>query len=273
MPIPNILLLIQALVFGLLFGSFLNVCIYRIPQKLSIMGRSFCPQCKVAVPFYRNIPVLSYVMQKGKSACCKQPISSQYPLVELLTGLVSVITFLHSQSLAEYFVWFILFMCPLLVISLIDLKLKIIPDVISLPFIVVGVGVRVFQDYPDILLALKTSGFGILIGGGSLLLLAEVVSRIKKREAMGGGDIKLAALLGAFLGWRPLVFVFLASSVLGLIYAVALMIFRKASRQETIPFGPFLSLGGMIFWLYGRVLTDAYFIQLMHLPVNPLFVR
>ncbi len=273
MPIPKLMLVIQALIFGLLFGSFLNVCIYRIPQKLSILGRSFCPACKTGIPFYRNVPVLSYLLQGGKSACCGQKISSQYPLIELLTGLVSVVTFLHSTSLTEYFVWFILFMCPLITLSIIDFKLKIIPDVISLPFILVGIGVRVFADYPDIWLGLKTSGMGILIGGGSLLLLAEVVSRLKKRDAMGGGDIKLAAMLGAFLGWRPLVFIFLASSVLGLIYAVTLIIFKRHGRGETIPFGPFLSLGGIIFWLYGRVLSDYYFLTIMHLPLNPLYLR
>lgn len=187
------------------------------------------------------------------------PISTQYPVVEALTGFVSVLTFYHSQSLTEYFLWFLLFMCPLTVVSIIDLKLKIIPDVISLPFILVGIGVTFFTKYPDWITALKFSGLGILIGGGSLLLLAEIVSRLKKTEAMGGGDIKLAAMLGAFLGWKAMIFVFFGSSVLALIYSLGRMIFDKEKSGETIPFGPFLSLAAMIFWLYGQQITDLYF--------------
>lgn len=187
------------------------------------------------------------------------PISTQYPVVEALTGFVSVLTFYHSQTLPEYFLWFLLFMCPLIIVSIIDLKLKIIPDVISLPFILVGIAVTLFLKYPNWLAALKFSGLGILIGGGSLLLIAEIVSRLKKTEAMGGGDIKLAAMLGAFLGWKAIIFVFFASSVLALVYAVFRIIFDKNQRGETIPFGPFLSLAAMIFWLYGRQITDLYF--------------
>lgn len=273
MLLPKTLLLIQAGIFGLLLGSFLNVCIYRLPQNLSIMGRSFCPTCHKGIPLYRNIPLLSYVLQGGKSACCKTPISSQYPIIEALTGLISVLTMLHSHLLSEYLIWFLLFMCPLIVISIIDLKLKIIPDEISLPFILVGMGAQIFLRYPNWIEALKFSGLGILIGGGSLLILAEVVSRLKKRDAMGGGDIKLAGMLGAFLGWKALVFVFFSSSVLALIYAIACMFLpAKEGDDKTIPFGPFLSLGAIIFWLYGRVITDAYFLNVVHMPVNPIFL-
>lgn len=258
---PILWLITMAFVFGLIFGSFLNVCIYRLPQNISILGRSFCPNCKHPIPLYRNIPIVSYLLQFGKSHCCQTRISLQYPTIEVLTGIVSVITILHSDSIIHYFIWFILFMCPLIVISIIDFKLKIIPDVISLPFILVGVGVRFYQEYPDWLEALKISGLGILIGGGVLLLLAEIVSRIKKTEAMGGGDIKLAAMLGAFLGWKALIFVFFTSSVLAIVYAVTRILFDRKNRGETIPFGPFLSVAGMIFWWYGREITDWYFLS------------
>ena len=256
---PQWILPVEAFIFGLVLGSFLNVCIYRLPLGLSVLGRSFCPRCSAPIPLYRNIPLISYLLQKGKSRCCAMPISSQYPVVELLTGLVSVLTFFHSPTFTQYFLWFLLFMCPLLVISIIDLKLKIIPDVISMPFILVGLGVTLFMKYPDWIAALKMSSLGILIGGGSLLLLAAIVSRLKKTEAMGGGDIKLSAMLGAFLGWKALIFVFFVSSVLALVYALCLMIFDQKKRGETIPFGPFLSMAAMIFWLYGREITDVYF--------------
>lgn len=259
MPIQKLIILVQAAIFGLLIGSFLNVCVYRIPKKLSILGRSFCPQCRTPIPLYRNIPIISYLLQGCKSACCKQPIPIQYPLVEALTGFMSVITILHSTSLEQYFLWFLLFICPLITISIIDFQLKIIPDVISLPFIVVGVLVRQFEFWPDWSFALSTSAMGIFLGGGSLLLLAVVISKIKGQDAMGGGDIKLTAMLGAFLGLKALIFVFFASSVLALVYFISLLIFKKLDEDRTIPFGPFLSMGGMLFWLYGRDITDWYF--------------
>lgn len=272
MPLAQILLLTQTAIFGLMIGSFLNVCIYRIPLKLSLLGRSFCPLCKKGIPLYRNVPVFSFVMQGGKSACCKKSISFQYPAVELLTGLLSVATLLHSQSITQYFVWFLTFISPLIVISIIDLELKIIPDVISLPFIGVGMAVRIYEDYPDWTGALKTSLIGIFVGGGVLLLLAEIVSRLKKTDAMGGGDIKLTAMLGAFLGFKPLIFIFFVSSILALIYALMGRLFKKSDEANpTIPFGPFLSMAAMIFWLYGKPITDWYFLG-RGFGKNPFFM-
>lgn len=270
MPIPKTLLLIQAGIFGLIIGSFLNVCIYRLPKKVSILGRSLCPSCQKPIPLYRNIPLVSYLLQGGKSACCHQPISLQYPIIEALAGVISIVTLLHSQDIYQFFIWYLLFMCPLLIVAIIDLKLKIIPDSISLPFIVVGVLVNLYEYYPNWLGALKLSGLGILIGGGSLLLLAEVISRLKKRDAMGGGDIKLAAMLGAFLGWKALIFVFFASAILAIIYYILVAMLNQL-KDKTIPFGPFLAMGAMIFWLYGEPITDLYFKTALGMPFNPLF--
>lgn len=266
MTTPQLILIIEALIFGMIVGSFLNVCIYRIPQNLSLMGRSFCPTCAKPIPIYRNVPVLAFLLQGGKSACCKKPISWQYPVVELLTGFISVLTLMHSQNpelsgtqnLINYFVWFLLFMCPLITVSIIDLHLRIIPDVISLPFILVGVAVSVYMQYPDIWGALQFSGLGILVGGGTLLLLAEVFSRLRKKEAMGGGDIKLTAMLGAFLGYKAVFFIFFASSVLAMVYFLFAAIAGRAKNNKVIPFGPFLSMAGMIYWLYGPQLIHAY---------------
>lgn len=271
---PQTFLIIEAILFGLVVGSFLNVCIYRLPLNKSLGGRSFCPCCQKPIPFYRNIPAISFLLQRGKSACCQKPISWQYPTVEILTALISVITLLkvlhNERFISDYFIWFGLFMCPLIVITFIDFEHMIIPDSISLPFIVVGALVTLYTFWPDWKTALIQSGVGIIGGGGTLWLLAEIVSRIKKRDAMGGGDIKLAAMLGAFLGWKALIFVFFVSSVLGVVYALFTMIVKK-NRDRVIPFGPFLSLAAMIFWLYGRTITDVYFISLMKLGKNPLF--
>jgi len=258
MTLLDQILLVQVFVFGLLIGSFLNVCIYRIPLKKSLMGRSFCPSCNQQIPFYRNVPVFAYVFQRGRSACCQTRMSLQYPLVELLTACLSLATFWHTQNLTLYLVWFLLFVCPLIVVSIIDCYWRIIPDVISLPFILVGVAVNVFLFYPDVWLGLYLSGLGIFFGGGILLLIAEVFSRLLKKEAMGGGDIKLTAMLGAFLGLRPVFFIFFLSSVLAMIYFLVLFCARRSPRDRVIPFGPFLSMAALIYFFCGEPLIDAY---------------
>jgi leader peptidase (prepilin peptidase)/N-methyltransferase len=279
MPLPQVILIFQAALFGLIIGSFLNVCIYRIPQNLSLMGRSFCPTCKKMIPFYRNVPVLAYLFQRGRSACCHTPISPQYPLVEFLTGLLSVatlwsvtdgMTVVTRTSLIHYFVWFCLFVCPLIIVSGIDFELRIIPDAISLPFILVGIAVQTYERWPDWFSVLKFSGIGLLVGGGTLLVLAEVFSRLKGVDAMGGGDIKLAAMFGAFLGWRSLVFIFFASSFLALIYVVLVYIVKRQRSGNVIPFGPFLSMGAVLYLLYGKAITDFYFFH-NGFGRNPLF--
>ncbi len=264
------ILLAEALVFGLLIGSFLNVCIYRIPLKKSLLGRSFCPSCGRGIPFYRNVPVLAFLFQGGKSACCQKPISWQYPSVELLTGFLSVVTLWHSQNpaftpqqnLSHYFLWFLLFVCPLIVVSVIDLQLRIIPDVISLPGILAGVLLNLYLGYPDVWGALKFSGWGVLAGGGTLLLIAEIFSRLLKKDAMGGGDIKLMAMLGAYLGVKAVFFIFFASSVLAMAYYLLAAIAKRGRHDKVIPFGPFLSMAGLIYWLYGDVLIRGYLMWL-----------
>lgn len=270
MSLIQFALYFQAAVFGLIVGSFLNVCVYRVPRKLSMGGRSYCPLCATPIPFYRNVPVATYLLQWGKTACCGKSISIQYPAVEFLTGVLSVLVFAESPSLASYFVWFLLFICPLIVISAVDFQLKIIPDVISLSFMVIGIGVLAWEHFPDVLGGVTFSLLGILVGGGTLWILAEVVSRLKGVDAMGGGDIKLAAMLGAFLGWKSLLFIFFASSVLALIYALIIYLFRGPETDRQIPFGPFLSMAGMIYFLYGHAITDFYFYK-SGFSHNPFF--
>ncbi len=272
---PEQFMVIIAIIFGLSIGSFLNVCVYRLPKKISLWGRSFCPLCKTAIPFYRNIPALTFLTQRGRSACCRQKINSRYFLVEVLTGMLSVQTLYHSlnytQPLLAYFLWFLLFICPLLVISFIDLELKIIPDELSLSGIILGIIVNIITHDGSVINSLQSSLLGILVGGGILWILAEVISRLKKQDALGGGDIKLIAMLGSFLGVKALLVVFLFSSFVGLFYAVLLILTKKMDEDNTIPFGPFLAFGGMIAYFYGERLTDWYFLQLMHFPFNPLY--
>lgn len=261
---------ITAGLFGLIVGSFLNVCIYRIPERLSLMGRSFCPHCKKMIPMTRNIPLLTYVLQLGKTACCGKHIAFQYPAIEFVTGGLAFLTYWQFPSYPLFFTWFLLLVCPLIIVSAIDFKLQIIPDVISIPFIFVGISVQLFLGFPEIGGALLNSALGILVGGGTLLILAEVISRLKKTEAMGGGDIKLIAMLGAFFGWRPLILIFFLSSVLALFYVIGLYCHPKRRSDRVIPFGPFLSMAAIITLLYGKTLTDLYF-RASHIEGNFIF--
>jgi len=273
MPLSENLIFWQDLIitiFGLIIGSFLNVCIYRIPENKSLLIPSACPHCGTKIPFYRNIPFLTYLFQMGKTACCEKKIAIQYPMIELLSAALAVVTFHHTANAIDFLIWYLLFLCPLLVISVIDFRLRIIPDVLSLPLIAIGTAVHMYTLSLNIWPALLDSVLGIVIGGGSLLLVAEVISRLKKTEALGGGDIKLTAMLGAFLGWKPILFIYFFSSILALIYIGGTFLLPGKRGQTVIPFGPFLSMAGMLFFFYGKPITDWYFFS-NGFPINPLF--
>jgi leader peptidase (prepilin peptidase) / N-methyltransferase len=243
-----------AFIFGAVIGSFLNVCIYRIPAGVSIVSPpSRCPGCETPIRWYQNIPIISYLLLGGKCAVCKTPISIRYPLVEALTGLLFVlILYTFGLQWATLVYW--LFAGALVVITFIDLDHQIIPDVISLPGIIVGF-LAVFAvpwvTWTDSLL-------GILLGGGSLFLVAAGYEFLTKKEGMGGGDIKLLAMIGAFLGWQAILPVIFLSSFIGSLVGVPLMLIKKADRRLAIPFGPFLALGAMIYLLWGRMLVEWY---------------
>lgn len=276
--LPQYVMIIVAALFGLAIGSFLNVCIYRLPRQLSLMGRSFCPHCCQKVAWYDNIPLFSFIFLKGGCRHCKKKISWQYPLVELVTSLLSVLAFLKSPSLAAYFAWFLLFVCPLIVVAVIDISHRIIPDILSLPGILAGFVVAYFFIAPSFTAGLIYSGLGLLCGGGTLFVLGQVYFWIRKREGMGGGDVKLSAMLGAFLGWKGMLFVFLISSILAILYAlVSLIVARPKGVSESpspgttvIPYGPFLALAALIFHFYGYEITSFYF-SFVGIPINPVF--
>lgn len=253
------ILAIYSVMVGLIMGSFLNVCIYRIPLKKTLGGRSACPNCSKKVAWYDNVPVLSYLFLKGACRQCHQKISLRYPLVEILTGVLSYFTFCKTGAVISFFVWFVLFVCPLIAITFIDFDHQIIPDVISLPGILVGVGVSVYAGYPEVVSSLIQSGLGILVGGGSLFLIGTLYMFIRKREGMGGGDVKLCAMLGAFLGYKAIIFIFFMGSVLGLVYAIVSMIFTRSKEGPMIiPFGPFLSAAALLFFYAGDEIITAY---------------
>ena len=277
-------LLIEAALFGLIIGSFLNVCIYRLPLRKSLGGRSFCPHCRRKIPWYDNVPIISYLILKGRCRSCGGRINLQYPLVEIISALLSIFTLVHNAfELDRYFIWYLLFVSPLVVLSFIDLRHRILPDVITLPGIGAGIAAIFYLQYPFWKEGLIYSLTGAVIGGGTLLLLGGIYYLIRKREGMGGGDVKLCGMLGAFLGWKGMIFVFLISSILAIFYAVVtLMIPRSPNQPEKekeptrpggpmiIPYGPFLAMAALIFYFYGLEITTFYF-SLVGISSNPIF--
>lgn len=248
------LMALYSVLFGLVLGSFMNVCIYRLPRKQSIVRpRSSCPYCSEIIRFYDNLPLISYLLLLGRCRHCHHTISWRYPAVEALTALLSLVLIIKYGLSYQYFL-FLLFLASLVTIGFIDLFHKIIPDVISLPGIVIGWVACWIIGHVSWLDSL----IGILAGGGSLFLVAFVYERLTGREGMGGGDIKLLAMIGAWMGWRALPFVVLMSSVIGLIIGVAFILLSGKEYRTQIPFGPFLSLGALFYFFFGPELTNWY---------------
>lgn len=245
---------IVSIIFGALIGSFLNVCIIRLPKEESIVTPgSHCPHCGTPIQFYDNIPLISYIFLQGRCRHCHRTISFQYPLVEGITALSSFILFMKFGASLSYLLYFS-FVAALIVITVIDLYHQIIPDVISIP----GIGVGVLASLITPQTTLFNSLIGILLGGGSLFFVATVYQWLFKREGMGGGDVKLLAMIGAFLGWKAVILTILLGSLVGSITGIVVMILKRKDFKYAIPFGPFLALGAVISLFYGEGLIRWY---------------
>lgn len=247
------------LIFGLIIGSFLNVVIHRVPLEQSIIKpRSHCPQCQHPIAWYDNMPLFSYLILRGRCRHCQQKISIQYFVVELVTATISLQTFLHFRNLTFYVAYFCFLLAPLIAVIFIDLKHRIIPDSISLPGILIGVVVHYLAAPPGWeMKALLESAIGILVGGGFLFLVAFAYEKIKKREGLGGGDVKLAAMFGAFFGWREVLMILLIASVLGSVIGLV-VVWTKKNWQYALPFGPFLALAAYLQLFWGGLLLEWY---------------
>ena len=243
-------------IIGACIGSFLNVCIYRIPENNSIITPgSFCPACKKNIPFYCNIPLLSYVFLKGRCRFCHKPISIRYPFIETLTGIFAVLLF-YKFGIGSAMVYWFFFVSVLITISFIDIDHQIIPDVISLPGILIFASS--FYFLPE--MTITKSLLGIFAGGGSLYAVAFLYYLVKKQEGMGGGDIKLLAMIGAATGVKGVFFTIFAGSLLGTFFGILIMVYtRIADSKLKIPFGPFLSLGAILYIFFGEQLIQWYF--------------
>jgi len=241
--------------FGAIIGSFANVCILRIPAEESIVfPGSRCPECKQPVAWYDNIPLLSWLVLRGRCRSCQEPISFRYFVVELVTALAAVALYLRFGLGVEWLVLFT-FVAALIVVTFIDLDHRIIPDVISLPGIVVGFLLSL-RGAPGP--GLLSSAIGILAGGGLLLAVAWGYHAATGREGMGGGDIKLLGMVGAFLGWRSVPFTMLFSSLTGSMVGVTLMWWTGSDTKYAIPFGPFLALGAIAYIFWGDQVIGWY---------------
>lgn len=252
--ISPIILSCFAFVFGAVVGSFLNVCIFRMPKSESVVfPPSHCTRCDYVIRWYDNIPMLSYLFLRGKCRRCGEPISLQYPLVEFINGALALALFLKFGPGFAFGVLF-LFCSALVVITFIDLEHQIIPDSISLPGIVIGFVVSFFIPGFGWLNSL----IGIVAGGGSLLLVAYGYQLIAKKDGMGGGDIKLLAMMGAFFGWKAVLFIIFAASVAGSVIGIGVMLAQKKDSTLAIPFGPFLATAAVLYIFYGKQIIFWY---------------
>lgn len=246
---PEFFYILFAVLFGAIVGSFLNVVILRLPLEGSsvVFPASHCPKCMTPLSWYENIPVISYLVQLGKCRHCKTSISIQYPVVELLMALLSA-AIINTFGLTVVSAGYFMFSAALVVIIFIDIHHQIIPDVISLPGIVLGF----LFSFINPQVAWLDSLIGIFAGGGVLYLVALFYYIVRKQDGMGGGDIKLLAMLGAFLGWQSLPFIIFASSLSGSVIGIASLVLQKKDSQTRIPFGPFLSLAGLVYLFFGN---------------------
>jgi len=243
------------LILGLVVGSFLNVVILRLPDpEASIVHPpSHCPRCKTPIAWYDNVPLLSYLLLRGRCRHCRLAISWQYPAVEAAMGVLSVglaLRFGLTPRLAPAFV----FCAALLAVTVIDIRLQIIPDRISLPGIAVGLAFSLLPGEPT----WRASALGAALGGGSLYLLALGYYLMTRRDGMGGGDIKLLAMIGAFLGYQSLPFVVFFSSLTGAVVGLAAMARQGKGGQTRIPFGPFLAAGAYTYLFFQPQIAAAW---------------
>jgi len=246
---------VSIFIFGLCIGSFLNVCIYRLPASKSIVHpRSTCSNCGTLIAAYDNIPVLSYLWLKGRCRHCQIKISLRYPIVELLGGLFALGTFLKFGLTLEALIYY-LFFAALLIVAFIDIDHRIIPNVITLP----GIPICFAASFALPTITYREALLGILIGGGSLFLVAWIYSLITKKEGMGGGDIKLLAMMGAIVGWQGVLFTIFLASLVGTLAGLAAMLQSRKGMKLAVPFGPFLSIGSITYIFFGTPLIAWYF--------------
>jgi leader peptidase (prepilin peptidase)/N-methyltransferase len=240
-------------VIGLAFGSFLNVVIYRLPRRQSLVWPgSACPSCGKAIRWYDNVPLIGWVALGGRCRDCGAPISVRYPIVEAITAAAFLICFwvIGPQWLL---LSRLLFVAMLIALFAIDLEHQLLPDRITLPGIVVGLLLSIWLPP-----GLRDAFLGLLLGGGVLFALGETYFRFRGIEGMGFGDVKMLAMVGAFLGWKLVIVTFVLSSLVGGLFAMVLLLSRRTTLTSALPFGTFLAMGAFIASLWGEWLMNWY---------------
>jgi leader peptidase (prepilin peptidase)/N-methyltransferase len=247
-------MVLAALLLGLAVGSFLNVVVSRLPAQRSLVRpRSACPACGAAIAWHDNIPILSFLMLRARCRACEIRISWRYPLLEAVTGtLFAAVAAAFGASVD--FVIAAAFLAALLAITVIDIDHQIIPNAITYPGIAAGLLASLLSPR----LSWLDAVLGVVVGGGIFLLIAEGSLRIMGQEGMGGGDVKLGAMLGAFLGWKAMLVTILLAVVGGGIVAGLLIVTGLKGRKDPIPFGPFLTAAGAIGFFWGEALVRWY---------------
>lgn len=243
--------------FGSVVGSFLNVCIYRIPREKSIiLPSSYCPSCNTPISIWDNIPILSYLILMGRCRSCRAKISLRYPLVEAVNG-VFYIALLWRFGMGWHTLFYFAVVSALIVITFIDLDFQIIPDSITLPGILIGL-IAGSLILPDPFMRWSMLGYKASIIGGvtgfTLFYLVAVLSR----GGMGGGDIKMMAMIGGIMGWKSVLLTTFLGSLVGSVWGIFLMIFKGKGRKTKIPFGPFLAAGAVTTLFFGQEIFSWY---------------
>jgi leader peptidase (prepilin peptidase)/N-methyltransferase len=247
--------MVIAFLAGLIVGSFLNVCIHRIPAEASIVfPGSQCPGCGHAIRWYDNIPVLSYLALRGRCRDCGREISIRYPAVEILTGILFAAVWGYGFEPRTAVLYSVL-AAGYVAITFIDIDHKIIPDVITIPALWMAPAVALVVGQ----LTFKSSLVGIAVGGGFLWAIAAGYELVRKQEGMGFGDVKLLAMVGGYQGWEAAVFALIIGSMLGTVVGLVLMLVRRGRLDMEIPFGPFLVAGALLHLFGGPALLQWYF--------------
>lgn len=251
--IPQWFVLTAAGVAGAILGSFLNVLIYRLPRNRSVVGgRSKCCHCNQTIAWHDNVPVLSYLFLLGRCRRCGKRISPAYPIVELASAAAAVLA-VYRYGVGLQAVWIYVFLATMLVITFIDWYHRIIPDVLSVGGVVFGwVGAAICLD-----ISLAQSLVGSLVGGGLLLAIALLYKVVRKVDGMGGGDVKLMAMVGAFLGWKMVFPVLFLASLFGSIYGL-ILVARGGTGKTAVAFGSFLAPSATVVLLVGQRLWEVY---------------
>lgn len=245
---------VSAGLVGAAVGSFLNVCIYRLPRGGSLIKpRSHCPKCGSPIKPYDNIPIISFFLLRGKCRNCLERISPRYPMVEALTA-VAALALMQRYGLSSEALLLFAFVCGLFVASFIDLDHQIIPDAITYPGIAIGIGASFLFSF----MSPKDSLLGAGVGAGVLLTVSIVFRVIRKKEGMGLGDVKFLGMIGAFLGWKAVILTLVLSSFVGAVVGYLSLRLSGKGSHEPIPFGPFLALGALIYIFAGEQLIDWY---------------